>query len=187
MYKDVHDYCKFHYACQIIGGLVTQSFTKLVISFPKKPFMEWGLDFVGPIKLISKYAGNKYILVATNYATKWVEIRTLTINIAAIIVKFMYECILTRFGCPLTIVTYQGVHFINDAIKYLTYHFLLKHVSSTTYYPQRNGHVVSTNKVLGTFLTTLVNENRIDWDEHLSTLLFSYKTTYKITTWYTPY
>jgi len=47
----------------------------------------------------------------------------------------MYECILTMFGCPLTIVIDQGVHFINDAIKYLTNHFLMKHVSSITYYP----------------------------------------------------
>jgi hypothetical protein len=36
-------------------------------------------------------------------------------------------------------------------------------------------------------LTKLVSENRIDWDEHMSTLLFSYKTTYKIATMYTPY
>jgi hypothetical protein len=39
------------------------------------------------------------------------------------------------FGCPLTIIIDQGVHFINDAIKYLIDHFMLKHVSSTTYYP----------------------------------------------------
>jgi hypothetical protein len=61
----------------------------------------------------------------------------------------MYECILARFGCPLTIVTDQGFHFINDVIKYLRNHLLLKHVSSTTYYPQRNGQARSTNKVLG--------------------------------------
>ncbi len=79
------------------------------------------------------------------------------------------------------------VYFINDAIKYLTYHFLLKHVSSTTYYPQGNGQVESINKVLGTLLTKLISENKTDQDEHLSTMLFSYKTAYKIATWYTPY
>jgi hypothetical protein len=47
----------------------------------------------------------------------------------------MYKCILVKFGCPLIIIRDQGVHFINDDIKYLTNHFLLKHVSSTTYYP----------------------------------------------------
>jgi hypothetical protein len=44
-----------------------------------------------------------------------------------VIANFLYECILTKFGCILIIVTYQGVHFINDAIKYLIDHFLLKH------------------------------------------------------------
>ncbi len=60
-------------------------------------------------------------------------------------------------------------------------------MSSTTYYPQGNGQVESINKVLGTLLTKLVNEDRTDWDEHLSIMLFSYKTTNKVTIGYTPY
>jgi hypothetical protein len=75
------------------------------------------------------------ILIATYYSTKWVEAKALKINTIVVIANFLYECILTRFSCPLTIAIDQGVHFINDAIKYLTYHFLLKHVNSTTYYP----------------------------------------------------
>ncbi len=82
-----------------------------------------------------KYIRNKYIIVAIDYAVKWVEARALKTNIVAVIAIFLYECILTKFGCHLIIITNQGVHFINDAIKYLTNHFLMKHVSSTTYYP----------------------------------------------------
>jgi hypothetical protein len=115
-----------------------------------------------------------------------VEAKALKTNIVVIISKFLYECILTKFGCSLIIITYQGVHFINDVIKYLTNHFLLKHVNSTTY-PQGNGQVEYTKKVLGTLLTKLINKNKIDWDEHLSTVLFSYRTTYKVATGYTPY
>jgi len=90
------------------------------------------------------------------------EARTSRTNIIVVTTKKLYECILIRFRCPLTIVTYQGVRFINDAIKYLTNQFLMKHVSSTTYYLQRNGQDEFINKVLGTLLTKLVNENKID-------------------------
>jgi len=105
MYRDVHDYYRFCDACQIIGGLETQSLTKLITNLLEKPFMKRGFDFVWPIRLARRYIGNKYIVVATNYATKWVETRALKTNIATVIAKFMYECILIRFGCPLTIVT----------------------------------------------------------------------------------
>jgi hypothetical protein len=64
-----------------------------------------------------------------------------------------------RFGSPLTIVTKQGTHFINDVIRYLIDHFIFRYTSSTIYYPQGNRRVESINKVLRTLLIKLVNEN----------------------------
>jgi hypothetical protein len=73
-------------------------------------------------------------LVAIDYATKWVEAKALITNIAIVIAKKNYEYILTKFGCPLTIVINQGVHFINETIKHMIEQFLLKHDGSITYY-----------------------------------------------------
>jgi hypothetical protein len=84
-----------------------------------------------------------------------VEAQALHTNIVVVTTKFLYKHILTRFGCPLTIVTNQGTHFINDAIKYLNEHFTLKHTSSTICYPQGNGQAKSTNKVFGILLNQI--------------------------------
>jgi hypothetical protein len=97
--------------------------------------MKWGLDFIGPIKPTGRLIGNKYILVATDYVTKWVDLKALRTNIVIVSTIFLYEYILTKFGCPLIVITDQRIHFINDIIKHLVKQFLLKHVIYTTYYP----------------------------------------------------
>ncbi len=81
--------------------------------------MKWAFNFISLIKPSGRLKGNKYILLATNYATKWVEAKAFRTNTVIITAKFLYEYFLTRFGCPLTIITYQGIHFIDDTLKHL--------------------------------------------------------------------
>jgi hypothetical protein len=136
MHKDAQQHCQSYDACQWTENLLRTPMAKLITMFLAEPFIKWGLDFIGLIKLVSCSNGNKYILVANDYATKWVEAKVLKTNMAIVTIQFIYDFILTR---SLTLVNNQGTHFINETIEILTIHFLFWHTSSMTYYPQGYG------------------------------------------------
>ena len=102
---------------------------------PLEPFQKWGLNFVGPFKPAAAGIGNKYIIVATDYCTKWVEAEALRDNTVASTAKFVYEYLWCRYGCPIELVSDQGGHFINHIIRELTTHYAVVHKKSTPYYP----------------------------------------------------
>ena len=142
---------------------------------PLEPFQKWGLVFVGPFKPLETRRGNKYILVATNYSTKWVEAKALRDNTATSTTKFINGNLWCRFGCPIELVSDQGGHFVNRIIQELTSHCAVVHKKSTLYYPQANGLAESTNKTLQTMLKKMVNEHNTDWDDKLHSALWAYR------------
>lgn len=103
------------------------------------PFVKWGLDFIGPIKPKSHPSDCEYILVATDYFTKWLEAKALQTNSVSEVVKFMYQNIMTRFGCPVKLVNDQRSHFLNKVMEEFTAHHLIVHKNLSVYHPQCNG------------------------------------------------
>ena len=80
-----------------------------------EPFEKWALDFAGSISSMSHK--KKYILVCTDYVTKWVEAKALFKATEKSMVEFIYEEIFTRFGVPREIVTDQGTQFTSKLMK----------------------------------------------------------------------
>jgi hypothetical protein len=118
LFKDIHEFYKNYDGCHKTKELKTKSLAKLVTKLLDESFMKWVLNFISPIKPGRKLTRNIYILVVIDYAINGVESKAT--NTAISKTNFLYEYILTRFGCLLTIVTNQGVHVINDIIKYMT-------------------------------------------------------------------
>jgi transposase InsO family protein len=150
-----------------------------------EPFEKWALDFVGPISPMSRK--NNYILVCTNYVTKWVEAKSLFRATKKSIIEFIYEDIFTLFRIPCEIVTDQGTQFTYKLMKELTEKYGIKHSKSSPYHPQPNGQVESARKVLETILTKIVQLHHRDWADRLPEALWSYHTTWRNTIGHTPY
>jgi len=70
--------------------------------------------------------------MTTNYIIKWVEVKALQDNTTKSMLKFLYEHIVTHFGCPTHLVSDQGSHFTNQTIQY-TYSTIYDYSSQIEY------------------------------------------------------
>lgn len=108
-------------------------------------------------------------------------------NKASSVAKFLYKNIMTRFGCPIGLVSDQGGHFLNKVIRKLTRLHLIIHKKSTVYYPQANGQAESSNKILLKIIRKIVSENKYDWDQKLDSALWAFRTAFKVSIGFTPF
>jgi hypothetical protein len=77
----------------------------------------------------------QYIIVATEYLTKCAEAKMVKFANAKQTAIFLYENIISRFGCPKILISDRGSHFLNDAIINLTELFNINHQNTTPYHP----------------------------------------------------
>nr|GEV16254.1 reverse transcriptase domain-containing protein [Tanacetum cinerariifolium] len=146
-------------------------------------FNVWGIDFMGPF-LSSK--GNKYILVAIDYLSKWIEAKAFPTNDARVVVKFL-KYLFSWFGTPKAIISDRGTHFCNDQFSRVMAKYGVTHRLSTAYPPQTSEQVEVTNRGLKRILERTVGENRASWSDKLEDALWAFRTAFKTSIGCTPY
>jgi hypothetical protein len=142
------------------------------------PFQQWSLYFISEINPSSS-GKHKWILVATDYFTKWIEVVPTRNATHQVVMKFLYENILRRFSFPKRLVTDNATAFKADALVDMCESMGIQLVHSTPYYPQGNGLVESSNKRLIRIIRKLLEENKKNWDSKLKFSLWADKVTIK--------
>ncbi|GJY55698.1 reverse transcriptase domain-containing protein [Tanacetum coccineum] len=162
------------------------------ISLPKRSLMpvssglrftKMPTNFMGPFP---SSKGNKYILVAVDYLSKWVEAKALPTNDARVVCKFL-KSLFARFGAPRAIISDRGTHFCNDQFAKVMLKYGVTHRLSTAYHPQTSGQVKVSNRGLKRILERTVGKNRASWSEKLDDTLWAFRTAYKTPIGCTPY
>nr|GFA17052.1 reverse transcriptase domain-containing protein [Tanacetum cinerariifolium] len=183
IYKDAFELVKRCDSCQRQGKVsqkdeMPQNFIQIY-----EIFDVWGIDFIGPFH---SSKGNKYILVAVDYLSKWVEAKAIPTNDARVVVKFL-KSLFSRFGTPKAIISDRGTHFCNDQFSRVMAKYGVNHRLSTPYHPQISGHVEVTNRGLKRILERMVGENYASWSDKLEDALWAFCTAFKTSIGCTPY
>ncbi|GJZ20005.1 reverse transcriptase domain-containing protein [Tanacetum coccineum] len=175
IYKDAHELVKNCDSCQRQGKISQRDEMPQNSIQVCEIFDVWGIDFMGPFP---SSRGNKYILVAVDYLSKWVEAKALPTNDARVVVKFL-KSLFARFGTSRAIINDRGTHFCNDKFSKVMSKYGVTHCLATAYHPQTSGQVEVSNRGLKRILERTVGENRASWSDRLDDALWAFRTAYK--------
>nr|GEU82078.1 reverse transcriptase domain-containing protein [Tanacetum cinerariifolium] len=153
-YQDAHDMIKTCDTYQRQGKISQRDEMPQNVIQVCEIFDVWGIDFMGPFPSTK---GNKYILVAVDYLSIWIEAKALPTNDARVV----FARVMTKYG--------------------------VAHCLATAYHPQTSGQVEVSNRGLKRILERTVGENHASWSDKLDDALWAFRTTFKTPIGCTPY
>ena len=149
-----------------------------------EPFARIGIDISGPYNATTDK--NKYILVVSDYFTKWVEAYPMRDMEAKTVAETLVEGYISRMGVPMIIHSDQGRNFESRLFRQMCDLLGIKKTRTTAFRPCSNGLVERFNRTLNEMLCTTARENPLTWDKRVHLLTMAYRSTPHESTGFSP-
>ena len=98
---------------------------------PERPFEMMGVDILGP--LTQTINGNKYIVVFTDYVTRWPEAFAIKNMEAKTIAKVFVNEIVSRHSAPKVLLSDQGKQFMSKLVKEICLYLNTNKINTTAH------------------------------------------------------
>jgi len=149
------------------------------------PFHTWGIDILGPFPLAIRQM--KYLIVAIEYFTKWIEAELVGQITAHRVQHFVWRNIVCCFDVPRCLVSDNGTLFPSQQLGKLCTEVGIKQVFTSVEHPQTNGKVESANRILLRGLKRRLEKAKGTWAEEVPMIVWAYHTTPQSSTMETPF
>ena len=149
-----------------------------------EPFSHVGIDVMGPMPITQ--TGKRYIILAVDFFTKYVEAIAVEDADAQNVAKFIHTDIICRHGVPKEITSDRGTEFLNDLVQELERTYHIKHIKTTAYHPQGNGQTERTNQTVKNILSKIIRTEDT-WDHYVDSALFAVRTIRQKSTTFSPF
>ncbi|GKC86468.1 reverse transcriptase domain-containing protein, partial [Tanacetum coccineum] len=149
------------------------------------PFYKWGIDIAGPFSESPDKV--KFLIVAIDYFTKWIEAKPVATITGAQIKKFVWDNIVCRIGLPGEIISDNGKQFKDNPFKDWCKKLCIRQCFASVKHPQANGLVERANRSLGGGIKAQLDERSKNWMEEISHVLWAHRTMIKSSNEETPF
>ena len=182
--RDVEEWCHKCDRCACRKGPRVKTRSPLQLYNVGEPMERVAIDVLGPLP--ETESGNKYILIAMDYFSKWPEAYALPNQEAVTVANVLVSQFFSRFGVPAELHSDQGRNFESRVFREVCTLLGIHKTRTTALHPQSDGMVERYNRTLENQLATFVQDHQKDWDLHLPLLLMSYRSAVHETTKLTP-
>ena len=182
--QDCADYIKNCPQCRLDEARFSQPPQTQSMPVNDQSFHRVGIDLLGPLPVTDR--GNKYVVVAIDYLTKWPEVRAIPDKKASTVSEFFFESIIARHGCPREVVSDNGGEFLAEFDELLQ-KWKIDHRFTAPNHPQANGLVERFNGTLSVALRKTAASCINNWDKEIPAVLLGYRASIQASTKYPPF